>query len=193
MEQLKDRLARAFWFTLALIFLFESWLWDNVKEWLRALAGLLGLARLEVSLVAFLKGLAPYPTLAVFIVPALAILPLKIGALALIAHGHVLLGIVVIFLAKTLALGVSAFLFDHCREKLLLIPWFARLYALVLRVRAWAHELVEPAKRKLVELRALLKARLAEILGPEIFGPERRSRFLRKFALLREKIGRRRV
>jgi len=188
MEQIKEKLARAFWFALALIFLFESWLWDHVKDWLRALAVLAGVARLEAQIAAFLSDLAPYPTLAVFVIPALAILPLKIAAVALIAHGHVLGGIAIIFAAKTLALGVSAFLFDHCRDKLLQIGWFAKLYALVLRVRAWAHKLVEPAKQKLLALRAVLRARLAEILGDE-----RRSRFMRKLALLRDMITRRRA
>jgi hypothetical protein len=186
-DQIKEKLSRAFWFALAVIFLFESWLWDNVKEWLRALAVLAGVERIEAQLVAFLARLGPYPTLAVFVVPAIAILPLKIAALALIAHGHVIGGLVVIFLAKTLALGVSAFLFDHCRDKLLTIDWFARFYALVLRVRAWAHDLVEPAKKKVIALRDALRARLAEILTPE-----RRSRFMRKLMLLREMIGKRR-
>jgi len=179
MDSLKHRLVRGFWFALAVIFLFESWLWDNVKEWLRALAIALGLKHLEARIVAFIEGLSPHATLGVFIVPAILILPLKILAVAMIAHGHVVTGIAVIFAAKTLALGVSAFLFEHCRDKLLQIAWFEKFYRLVLRVRAWAHELVEPARQRVVELRNVIRARLAVVLG------EGRSQFSRKLALVR--------
>jgi hypothetical protein len=185
MDQLKQRLSRAFWFALAVLFLFESWLWDNVKLALVWLAHASGLKDLEPRLRAFVAGLSPVATLAVFALPALAILPLKLMAVAAIAHGHVLTGLGVIFAAKTLALGVTSFLFDASREKLLQLAWFARVYALVLRVNAWAHALVDPVRRRLREARAFVSARLAAALG------EGRSQFFRRVALLRAMVRRR--
>jgi len=159
------RLSRAFWFALASLFLIESWLWDNVKEWLRALARALGVERIEAWVRDFVAGLSPRATLFVFAIPVLVIFPFKIVALALIASGRVGFGILLILVAKTLGLGVTAFLFDLCRDKLLQLNWFAKFYAIVLRVRAWAHDLVEPVRRRLRELRAALRARLAAFRG----------------------------
>lgn len=185
MDSLRQRLSRAFWLTLAVLFLFESWLWDNVKLALIWAAHASGLKDLEPRLRAFIGGLTPVATLAVFTLPAITIFPLKLLALAAIAHGHVVAGIAVIFAAKTLALGVTSFLFDASREKLLQLAWFARLYATVLRVRAWAHALVEPAIRRLREVKALVSARFSAALG------EGRSQFLRRVSLLRAIVKRR--
>jgi hypothetical protein len=185
MEDVKHRLIRAFWFTLAIVFLIESWLWDHVKLWLRALADKLGVERYEAQLRDFIARLSPYPTLAVFAVPALAVLPLKILALEAIAAGHVLLGLTVIFAAKTLALGVTAYLFDLCREKLMQIPRFVRFYELVLRARAWAHALVEPARQQLLAATSIIQENIAAILG------ESRARFERRLAHIRSLSSRR--
>lgn len=165
MEHLKHQLRRGFWFTVALIFLFESWLWDNVKEWLRALGRTLGVERIEPWLEGVVKKLSPQMTLAVFAVPALTILPFKIAALSLIAHGHVMIGVIAIFVAKTLALGVTSFLFDMCRDKLLEMEWFARIYSLVLDARAWASALVAPYKAHMLRVAALVKSNMASIIS----------------------------
>jgi hypothetical protein len=179
MEDVKHRLIRAFWFTLAVVFLIEAWLWDHVKLWLRALGDKIGFERYEAQLRDFISRLSPYPTLAVFAVPALAVLPLKILALETIAAGHVLFGITVIFVAKTLALGVTAYLFDICRDKLMQIPRFAQFYDVVLRVRAWAHALVEPARQQLQAMTAVIREKTAAILG------ESRARFERRLEHIR--------
>lgn len=179
MEQIKLRLVRAFWFTLAVIFLFESWVWDHVKDWLRALARSLGLERIEARLIDFLAPLSPRTTLAVFAIPAMVIFPLKLAAVSMLAHGEALAGIVVILTANVLALGVTGFLFDHCRDKLLQMAWFAHVYSVVLSVRAWADALVAPARQQLRELRRTIGERVAAILG------ESRSSFMRKLAHVR--------
>lgn len=163
MDAVKIEIKRAFWFTLAVIFLFESWLWDNVKKWLRALGHALGVQHLRPWLADLVARLSPPLTLALFVVPAALVLPFKIGALGLIAHGHVVSGLVAIFLAKTLALGVTSYLFDECRDKLLRMAWFARLYSQVLDARAWAHTLVAPYKARLAPIIAALRARLAAL------------------------------
>jgi hypothetical protein len=185
MESIKQRVVRGFWLALAVLFLIESWLWDNVKIALVWLAHALGWKRIEARAREAIAGLSPIATLAVFALPAISILPLKLLAVAAIAHGHVVAGLGVILGAKTLALGVTSFLFDASREKLMQLEWFARLYALVLRVRAWAHGLVEPVRLRLRELRATISARLAAPLG------EGRSRFARKLQLVRALVRRR--
>lgn len=179
MESIKQRIVRGFWFTLAVVFAIESWLWDHVKDWLRALAGKLGLERLEARLIELLAPLSPLATLAVFAVPALLILPLKLAAVSMLAHGDVLSAIIIIVVANVLGLGVTGFLFDNCRDKLLQLVWFAKFYDMVLRVRAWADALVAPARQRLHELRGIIGERVAAILG------ESRSSFMRKWAAVR--------
>ncbi len=176
---LQQRLARGFWFTLALIFLIESWLWDHVKEWLIALAYRLGAADVEAFVIRSVARLSPQQTLALFAAPLLLVLPFKLLALAALTHGHLFAGLAIALAAKLVTLGVTSFLFDHCRKKLLQMPWFARFYALVLRVRAWAYGLVAPAREKLLALAAMIRARALALFG------EGRARVLRKAALLR--------
>ena len=168
---------RAFWFALATLFLIESWLWDHVKEWLRLLERTLGFERIEAWIAAFLKGLSPWATLVVFAIPALMILPFKVAAVAVMASGHFGWGIALILAAKTLGLGVTAFLFDLCRDNLLQLVWFERLYRLVLRVRAWAHDLVEPVRVRLRQWRVALQAALAPYLT-------RKGEFARRLQLV---------
>jgi hypothetical protein len=179
MEAVKHRLIRAFWLSLAVLFLVESWLWDHVKEWLRALGQKLGLSQLEAQLRDFISSLSPPLALAVFAVPALSILPVKILAVEMIAHGHFFWGLIVILAAKTLALGVTAFLFDLCRDKLMQFDWFVRFYDLVLRVRHWAHAHVEPIRQRLHAVRRMILERAASMFG------EGKTQFSRRFAHLR--------
>lgn len=179
MNLIYRRLSRAFWFTFALIFIIESWLWDHVKEWLRILAQKLGAERIEAWIADAIKELSPPATLGVFAVPFVMILPLKIYAVEEIAQGHVGYEIMVIFAAKTLGLGVVAFLFDVCRDKLMQMPWFARFYALVLRVRAWAYGLLAPVRLRLHEILVATRLRLSAYIGVG------RSQFLRKLELIR--------
>jgi len=179
MESIKRHLIRGFWFTLAVVFLFESWLWDHVKEWLRALGQLLGVERFEPWLAARIDRLSPPFILAIFALPAAAVLPLKALAVAILVRGHVLTGLAVVFAAKTLALGVTAFLFDLCRGKLLQIRWFANFYSLVLDVRAWAQRLVAPLRQRIHAVMEIVRERTAAMLG------SRNAQFTRKLAALR--------
>jgi hypothetical protein len=57
-----------------------------------------------------------------------------------------------ILFAKMLGVGVTAFVFDVTRDKLMEMHWFERLYALVLKLRAKAAELVDPIKQRIREL-----------------------------------------
>jgi hypothetical protein len=179
--QLKPRLIRAFWFILALIFLFESWLWDNVKEWLRRMGRSLGVERLERWLQTVVARLSPRKTLALFAIPMIAVLPAKVLALSMLAHGHIAAGLAFVFLIKTLMLGVEAFLFDLCRDRLLEMEWFGRFYSLLLDARAWASLLVDPYKKRLLETGRRLRLYALSRMGAQ--GTE----FARRIARLRER------
>ena len=163
MERLKPGLIRAFWLILAVVFLIESWIWDHVRDGLRALGRRLGVERIDPWLRTFVARLSPPMTLVLFGVPAVLIFPFKLIALGLLAEGYIFSGAVAIFAAKSLALGVTAVLFDICREKLMQMPWFCRFYSLMLAAGAWSHELVSPLRRRVVAITARLRERLAPL------------------------------
>lgn len=166
-QGLKTRASRAFWMALAVLFLIESWLWDNVKEWLRWLEKALGLERFETWLKDLVARLSPQMTLALFAVPMLGVAPFKLIALALLAKGYIALGVGFVFFAKTLTLGVEAFLFDICRDKLLEMQWFGVVYSFFLDARVWANRLIAPYKTRLAEVTRALRARVAALLGEQ--------------------------
>jgi hypothetical protein len=88
----------------------------------------------------------------VFIVPVIPLFPLKIAGLWLLAHEHWMSAVFTILFAKFLGVGVTAFVFDVTRPKLLEMAWFERLYDFVMELRAKAKALVDPVKARIVEL-----------------------------------------
>ena len=67
----------------------------------------------------------------------------------MLAHGLWLGAIGVLALAKVASLGVTAFIFDLTRPKLLQLAWFRWLYERVMVWLDWAHALIDPIKRRL--------------------------------------------
>ena len=53
---------------------------------------------------------------------------------------------------NSLGVGVTAFIFDVTRAKLLEMDWFERLYEFVLALRAKAKALVDPIKQRIREM-----------------------------------------
>jgi hypothetical protein len=155
------RLVRVFWVILALLFLLEAWLWSRLEPVVAALVGLLPLKTIKAKTAAAVEALPPAATLVVFLVPIAVLLPVKIVALWLLHGGHWFAGIGALVLAKLAGLGVTAFVFDITRPKLLQLAWFARLYALIMRGLAWAHAMVDPVKRRIRQYTYMLRPRNA--------------------------------
>jgi hypothetical protein len=181
------RLARPFWILLAVLFLVEAWLWEHVRPLVARLVAFVAWPALRAKLAAAISALPPYPTLLVFVVPAALLFPLKLLALWMLSHGFWFGGVAVFGFAKVLGVGVTAFVFDLTRPKLLQLPWFRRVYDLVIRGLAWAHGLVDPYK-------AEVKAWVARTIRPiqrrlrrlsRLMAPGRRGRFLRHVRRLR--------
>jgi hypothetical protein len=78
--------------------------------------------------------------------------PLKLVGLWLLMHEYWLSAILTILFAKFLGVGVAAFVFDVTRPKLLEMGWFETLYEFVMTLRAKAAALVEPFKRRILEI-----------------------------------------
>jgi hypothetical protein len=146
------RLLQPVWVLLAIVFLIEAWLWDHLEPIVAKVVAAIPLARFKQWLTERVDALSPAMTLIVFAVPIIPLFPLKLVGLWLLAHEYWTSAVFTIVFAKMLGLGVTAFVFDVTRAKLLEMHWFERLYELVLKVRAKAAALVDPVKRRIREL-----------------------------------------
>ncbi|KQT05738.1 MAG: hypothetical protein ACOY3N_22405 [Bradyrhizobium sp.] len=146
------RLLQPVWVLLAIIFLIEAWLWDHLEPIVARVVAAIPLARFKQWLTERVNALSPAMTLIVFAVPVVPLFPLKLVGLWLLAHEYWTSAFFMIVFAKLVGVGVTAFVFDVTRAKLLEMHWFERIYVLVLKVRAKAAELVDPIKRRIREL-----------------------------------------
>jgi hypothetical protein len=160
---------------LALVFLFEAWLWDNLAPIIAWIVARIPLRLVKEKIAAAIARLPPAATLVVFVVPILLLLPLKFLALWMLARGYWLGALGVLAFAKLMSVGVTAFIFDITRPKLLQLAWFRRLYSRVMVWLAWAHGLIDPIKRR---LRTWFR----------MFAPERAGRTLRLIARIRRRM-----
>jgi hypothetical protein len=139
---------------VALVILFEEWGWEPAKRAMAWIARWPPFAWIERRIAR----LPPYAALAVFLLPTLLLLPVKLGALWLVGRGHAMLGLAVIVAAKVVGTALLAHLFHLTQPALMRLEWFARLYkrwsvwkaALLVRVRAsWAWRAGRAVKRRL--------------------------------------------
>ena len=73
------------------------------------------------------------------VVLALLILPVKLGAVWLVAKGRIMLGVGVVIAAKLVGTALLAWLFQLIQPALMELGWFARLHA---RWTAWKTDLL---------------------------------------------------
>jgi hypothetical protein len=146
------RLLQPIWVLLAVIFLIEAWLWDHLEPIVAWFVSKIPLQTFKAWLADRVDTLSPAMTLIVFIVPVLPLFPLKLVGLWLLTHEYWTSAIFTILFAKFLGVGVTAFIFDVTRPKLLEMAWFERLYEFIMGLRKRAKDLVEPVKARIVEL-----------------------------------------
>ncbi len=115
----------------AAIMFFEEWLWDHLATFM----GWVARARIFRWLEQRLAALPPYGAMAVFFIPGVMLMPVKIAALFLIAQGHPLSGLFVILAAKVVGTAIVARIFAVCRPSLLTVGWFRRLYEWIVRLK----------------------------------------------------------
>ena len=146
------RLLQPIWVLLAVIFLIEAWLWDHLEPIVAWVVEKIPLRAFKHWLAERVDTLSPAMTLIVFIVPVIPLFPLKLVGFWLLAHEYWTSAVFTILFAKFVGVGVTAFVFDVTRPKLLEMGWFERLYEFVMELRARADALVEPFKRRILEI-----------------------------------------
>ncbi len=169
------RLLRPVLILLALLFLFEAWLWTHLEPIVAWAVARLPLQGLKARIAAAIERLSPAATLIVFTIPFVVLIPLKFLEFWLLAQRHWLGAILTLIAAKLLGLGITAFVFGAARPKLLQMPWFARFYEWVTWLLARAHALVDPFKDR---IRIWLR----------MFSPARTGRSLRLFRRIRRRM-----
>lgn len=105
----------------ALVLFIEEWGWRPLTAWAARLARWPPLARLEARI----RTLPPAAALALFLVPAVALFPVKLLALWLIHLGRTALGVAVIVAAKLLGTALVGRLFILTEPQLMHYAWFA--------------------------------------------------------------------
>jgi hypothetical protein len=144
------RLFRPLLVLLALVFLFEAWLWTHLAPVVAFIVARIPFRAMKAAIVSWIDGLPPAATLVVFIVPVLLLLvPLKFLEVWTLVHGYWVSAIAVLVFAKLIGVGVCAFMFDITRPKLLQLAWFRRLYDRVITWLDWAHAVTDPIKQRL--------------------------------------------
>jgi hypothetical protein len=109
---------------VAIVIVFEEWGWQPLAAGLARLARLSPLARLE----AMVQALPPWPALAVFLVPSVLFLPLKLASLWLIGGGHLVAATALFAFAKVAGTALYARIFQLTQPALMRLAWFAALY-----------------------------------------------------------------
>jgi hypothetical protein len=146
------RLLQPVWVLLAVIFLIEAWLWDHLEPIVAWVVAKLPLQAFKTWLADRVDTLSPAMTLIVFAVPVIPLFPLKLVGLYLLTHEYWLSAVFTILFAKLVGVGITAFVFDVTRPKLLEMGWFERLYEFVISLRAKAAALVDPIKQRIMEI-----------------------------------------
>ena len=106
----------------AVVLAIEEWGWRPLTAWASKLARWAPVARLE----AHIRSASPRTALLLFLVPAVALFPVKLLALWFIHLGHAVLGIGIIVAAKLLGTALVGRLFIITEPQLMTYRWFAR-------------------------------------------------------------------
>ncbi len=123
---------------LAILLIFEEWLWDGLTAFGHLLVRWLNLESVEQ----WLCQASPYKALAAFSIPLLIVAPINLVAIELLIHGLVLQGILLELLAKLLGTVLIARVFALTKPQLLTFPFVRIIYSSVNQWLQWAHEKV---------------------------------------------------
>jgi len=148
------RLRRFLWTALAVAFLGVAWIWDKLHPIVAAIVALIPLESLKAAIRRLMERLPPYPTLIVFLVPAILHELMKAAAVWLFAAERWFAAVLVYIGADIVGLALCAFVFEANRAKLLSIPWFNRGYLLFVAAHRWAENQVAPLKARMRQILA---------------------------------------
>jgi len=139
-------LSRPLLFCAAVLLLIEEWLWRGTARFLRDLARW----RAVAACARWIRRRPPYQALALFVLPLLALLPLKGVIVLAFVHGRYMLASSVLILEKLIFSAVFAALYQLTERAITQIGWVLRAQTAFLRVRRALHAWLDrqPAYRE---------------------------------------------
>jgi hypothetical protein len=145
-EEQKPRRSKPGMLLLAILFLFEAWVWDGCVAIARGLAALIPWTAFKArvkALIAFI----PAPVVLVLVgVPFAFVELIKPVFLWIAATGHPIFGLSAYVIAQFVGVGVIAAMFDLTRDKLMEMPLFVWCYGKVMIFHDFADRLIAPYK-----------------------------------------------
>ena len=129
---------------LALVFLFETWVWGSMVAAARVVAAFIPWTRFQIWARGVVDGLPAIVAVLLFGVPLIVS---EFGAfisVVLMATGHLLIGSTMYIALKIVGVSLIPVIFDITREKLMTLPWFVFLYEQFERLHAMATRFVAP-------------------------------------------------
>jgi len=121
---------------LAIILIFEEWLWDLLTAIGHSLIRWLNLESFEQ----WLSLTSPTMALVAFSIPLLIVTPINLVAFGLLAHGLILQGIGLEVLAKLLGTLLVARVFALTKPQLLTFAFLRVIYTTITGWLQWAHQ-----------------------------------------------------
>ncbi len=148
---------------LAILMIFEEWLWDVLSAFGHYLVLLLRLENFE----RWLSQTSPPMALLAFTIPILIVTPINLAAFWLLLHGLLLQGIVLELFAKLLGTLLVARVFTLTKNQLLTFAMFAVIYNAIMAWLRWAHaKIVDTAiYRWSRQVKAQVKTKIKELLS----------------------------
>ncbi len=152
---------------LALWIFLEEWVWDGMLACMAWVGRLPPVHWAETRIAK----LPPYAALIAFVIPGAILLPFKLAAFWLIAHGHGTNGVGVFVIAKIIGTAFLARIFSLTKPALLTIGWFNRTYLAITRwkERLYAYVRALPAYQRIREaargLKLAIKTRWRDMFG----------------------------
>jgi hypothetical protein len=144
----------------ALVFLFETWVWDSVVKALGWIAKRIPWQRIRRAAKDFVNRLPAIFAVLLFGVPVVAMESGSALAVVMTALGHVLLGALLYGLMKLCGVTLIAVIYDLTEEKLMTLPWFVWLHGKFEQLHGIAREFVAPyreaVKAQMLRLRAFV-------------------------------------
>ncbi|MDE3176329.1 MAG: hypothetical protein KGM15_09540 [Pseudomonadota bacterium] len=157
---------------LAILFLFETWVWRKLVALAQAAARLLPWERVRDAARRAVNRMPAIFAVLLFGVP-LAVS--EFGAfisVVMMATGRLFAGMALYVLMKVFGLLLVPVIFEITREKLLALPWFAYLYAKFETLHARVKQFVSPYREAARELATLTRRALRDL----VYGPRSAAR-----------------
>jgi hypothetical protein len=148
---------------LAIIVIFEEWLWDILTAIGQWLSQLLHLEKIDT----WLLNATPNSALLAFFIPLIIVIPFNILAVFLLAHGAIIEGVLLEIAVKLTGTLLIARVFRLTKNALLTFAWFAWLYNSIIHLLQWAHELIHSTSiyRLSIAIKKIVKAKIKELLA----------------------------